>query len=111
MTSLKPPGTLFGNARATAVTVVRKGAFTNVYIILIPIGMPLLVLVAGSAGTLACKLAKQAAALDPTATYGQNHQPEMPHAHHSRRYSRGYLPHIDGEGLVQFVTFRHRTKS
>lgn len=30
----------------------------------------------------------------------------MPYSHHPRRYSRGYLPHIDGTELVQFVTFR-----
>jgi REP element-mobilizing transposase RayT len=30
----------------------------------------------------------------------------MPYPEHPRRYSRGYLPHIDGEELIQFVTFR-----
>jgi len=30
----------------------------------------------------------------------------MPYPQHPRRYSRGYLPHIDGDELVQFVTFR-----
>ena len=30
----------------------------------------------------------------------------MPYPQHPRRYSRGYLPHIDGEDLIQFVTFR-----
>ena len=44
LTSLKPPGELFRKARATAVNIVSKGAFTLPYIPSIPIGMHLLVL-------------------------------------------------------------------
>lgn len=52
LTSLKPPVDLFGKARATAVIVVGKGAFTFIYIHSIPIGMPLRVLSAQNQPTL-----------------------------------------------------------